>query len=259
MDEGVRDDDYRPLDLSRVANAGLDALDTRSSPPTGHVALHGIPFQVAGGDEPRFVLLEPGGATVDVPVDGRADRVIVAHRRLRHGGAELDPPPGAVQATYTFHLDDGTSETVPIRERIEIVAARRRGVGRHRAVRGRRERRVPASRSPSRGMGRARRAADARSCTRARPATPCGCGSILAPRFRSSRIELAPGDGSVIVAAITLGTASEDPFPTEAARTVRVTATGARRSAVRARRGGGSRGSRVCLPPPRSERAGVPR
>ena len=114
--------DYVPLDLAEVARATVDVLDTRARPPGGDVAFHGIPFQVAGGDEPRFVLLEPEGTTVDVPVDGRADRVIVAHRRLRHGGAELDPPPGTVQATYTFHLDDGTSETVPIRERIEIVA-----------------------------------------------------------------------------------------------------------------------------------------
>ena len=53
--------DYVSLDLAGVATATVDVLDTRARPPGGDVALHGIPFGVAGGDEPRFVLLEPGG------------------------------------------------------------------------------------------------------------------------------------------------------------------------------------------------------
>ncbi|MGH2681051.1 MAG: CehA/McbA family metallohydrolase [Actinomycetota bacterium] len=226
MDEGSRDDGYRPLDLSRVADAGLDALDTRSSPPTDEVSFHGIPFRVAGGDEPRFVLLEPGGATVDVPVDGRADRLIVAHRRLRHGGAELDPPPGSVQATYTFHMGDGTSETVPIRERIEIVAAADEGwdaTGPFAAV-GSGEFQLPDRHHGGWDELGVRQTEIGYSNT---SGYFLWVWQHLLPEVPISRIELAPGDGSVIVAAITLGTANEDPFPTEAARTMRVTATGA--------------------------------
>jgi hypothetical protein len=216
--------DYGPLDLDEVATATVDVLDTRARPPGGDVAFHGIPFRLAGGDEPRFVLLEPGGATVDVPVDGRADRVIVAHRRLRQGGAELDPPPGSVQATYTFHVGDGMSETVPIRERIEIVAAADEGwdaTGPFAAV-GSGELQLP---------DRYHGAWDELGVRQTEIGYSGSSGYFLwvwqhpRPEVPISRIELAPGDGSVIVAAITLGTANEDPFPTEAARTVRVTAT----------------------------------
>ena len=173
------------------------------------------------------MLLGPGGSTVNVTVDGRADRVIVAHRRLRRGGPELDPPPGTVQATYTFHLDDGTSETVPIRERIEIVAAADEwwdGAGPFAAV-GSGEFRLP-----DRHLGRWDEFGERQ--------TEIGYSDTSGyflwvwqhprPEVPIRRIGLAPGDGSVLVAAVTLGRANEDPFPTEAARTVRLTATGSR-------------------------------
>jgi hypothetical protein len=115
--------DYRSVDLSAVADATADALDTRRRPAAGDVSFHGIPFRIAGDVEPWFVLLKPGGEAVDLPVDGRADRVIVAHRRLRRRGPEDEPVPGAVVARYVVSLADGTSEEVPIRERIEIAPA----------------------------------------------------------------------------------------------------------------------------------------
>ncbi|MDP9184116.1 MAG: hypothetical protein M3O29_00415, partial [Actinomycetota bacterium] len=117
-------DDYRPLDLSGLCNAGLDVLDGRR-PRVGEQVFHGIPFLIGDGanvEAPCFVVIEPGGASVRMPVDAHADRLIVAHRWLRPGGPELDPPPGTEIASYTVHLADGTSETVPIRERIEIAA-----------------------------------------------------------------------------------------------------------------------------------------
>jgi hypothetical protein len=217
--------DYVPLDLVEVATATVDVLDTRARPPGGDAAFHGIPFRIAGGDDPRFVLLEPQGAAVDLIVGGRADRVIVAHRRLRQGGPELDPSPGAVQATYTFHLDDGTSEANSIRERIEIVAVADEGwdaTAPFAAV-GDAELQLP-----DRHLG----AWDELGVRQTEIGYSGASGYFLwvwqhpRPGVPISRIELAPGEGSVLVAAITLGTANEDPFPTEAARTVRVTATG---------------------------------
>jgi hypothetical protein len=217
--------DYMPLDLVEVATATVDVLDTRARPPGGDAAFHGIPFRIAGGDDPRFVLLESQGAAVDLIVGGRADRVIVAHRRLRQGGPELDPSPGAVQATYTFHLDDGTSEANSIRERIEIVAVADEGwdaTAPFAAV-GDAELQLP-----DRHLG----AWDELGVRQTEIGYSGASGYFLwvwqhpRPEVPISRIELAPGEGSVLVAAITLGTANEDPFPTEAARTVRVTATG---------------------------------
>ena len=73
----------------------------------------------------------------------------------------------------------------------------------------------------------------ARACGRARSVYSNTFGYFLwvwdhpRPEVPISRIELAPGDGSVLVAAITLGNAGERSVPAEAARTVRVTATGA--------------------------------
>ncbi len=220
--------DYYPLDLSEVATASLEVLDTERKPPTGDVPLHGIPFRVAGGDEPRFVLLEPGAPGVAVPIDGHADRVIVAHRRLRHGGPELDPSPGIVSATYTFRLADGTSDVVPIRERIEIAAAADEGwdaSGPFAAAGSSELQLVERYTGAWQDLGMRQsetiftRLADYFLWVWENPR----------PAVSVRQVVLAPGESSVLVAAITLGNAGEHPFPREAARTVRVTSVDSHR------------------------------
>jgi hypothetical protein len=116
---------YEPLDLSALCDAGLEVLGSSRRPAIGERSFHGIPFRIGDPDRagaPCFLLLEPGGPGITVPVDRTADRLIVAHRWLRDGSPEVDPPPGAVLAEYTFHLDDGSSEAVEIRQRFEIIS-----------------------------------------------------------------------------------------------------------------------------------------
>lgn len=105
-------DGYRPVDLGAACNAGLDAIDTRRVPPVGEQVFHGIPFRIgrSEGSDPCFVLLEPDAGAIEAPIGRIADRVVVAHRRLRRGGPEGDPAPGTVVAEYVFHLQDGSTE-----------------------------------------------------------------------------------------------------------------------------------------------------
>ena len=216
---------YVPVDLSSVASATLDAIETRRIPPTGGVSFHGIPFVVAGGDDARFVLLEPGGAAVDLSVDGRADHVIVAHRRLRQAGPEDDPTPGTVAARYAFELEDGSSHEVPIRERIEIAAAADEGwdaSGPFAAAGSNELRLVDRYEGPWQDIGMRQGET---------VFTSLADWFLFAwenptPDRAIRRVMLAPGEARVLVGAITLGTAGEHPFPTEAARVVRVSVEG---------------------------------
>ena len=50
---------YEPVDLASVATATTEVIDSKRRPPGGDLSFHGIPFRIAGGDEPRFVLVEP--------------------------------------------------------------------------------------------------------------------------------------------------------------------------------------------------------
>ena len=42
--------DYEPLDLSTVYNAGIETLGDVDPPPTGAQSFHGIPFLMGGGE-----------------------------------------------------------------------------------------------------------------------------------------------------------------------------------------------------------------
>jgi len=132
--------DYEPLDISSVCNAGLELydrdLEVRSGgtwlyprdrrPPIGLQRFHGLPFQIGphSPSETRcFVALGcsegPSTKSVVVVVNKRTEQVIFAHALLEthlwEGG-----PLGSVVARYVFHLADGSSIDVPIRERFEI-------------------------------------------------------------------------------------------------------------------------------------------
>ena len=221
-----RGNGYEPVDLASVATATTEVIDSKRRPPGGDLSFHGIPFRIAGGDDPRFVLVEPGGVAVDVPTDARADRVIVAHRRLRRESLGDEPVPGEVQATYTFHLEDGTAESIPIRERIEIGAVADEGwdaSGPFAAAGNNEVRLVDRHQGPWQDLG-----------MRQSETVYTSLADYFLwvwehprPEVAIRRVELSPGEGRVLVGAITLGSAGEHPFPTAAARTIRVTATGA--------------------------------
>ena len=219
--------DYEPVDLSAICNAGPEVLEGPRTPPVGNVAFHGIPFLIgdAAGGGPCFISLEPGGPGVTVAIDRAADRVIVAHRWLRRAGPELDPPPGTVVGEYTFHLADGTSEIVPIRERFEITAVANDGWDAQGpfAADGISELRLLdryEGRWEDIGM---------RQCE-----TVFGGGGDYVlwvwenprPDVAITSVELTAADEPVLVAAITVANAGEHPFPREAARVVRLSSRG---------------------------------
>jgi hypothetical protein len=80
--------DYETVDLSELCNAGLEALGAARRPPVGDQVFHGLPFRIGDPARPDgqcFVLIRPGEA-VTVPLGRKAERVVVAHRRLPVGG-----------------------------------------------------------------------------------------------------------------------------------------------------------------------------
>jgi hypothetical protein len=221
--------DYVPLDLTAVCNAGQDVVETRNAAPIGEQTFHGLPFMIGpadGAEDAFFILLEPGGGSVTVPVDRPAQRIIVAHRRLRDGGPERDPLPGTVCAEYAFTLDDGTIDRVLIRDRLEIGAVADEGwdssgpfhaAGTDHLV------------LPDRYEGRWEDLG-VRQCEAAYAWAPTSFFLWVwenpSPAAAVRSIELVPSGARVLVAAITIGTVDEHPFAREAARTIGVTAIG---------------------------------
>lgn len=111
--------DYEPLDLGQVYNVGLEVLGDTAEPPLGEVELRGLPF-VIGAKSPSqqscFVVPEE---PTSIPVGREVRRVIFAHRQLEPAAAQSWHGVGTVIADYVFHHADGTSVSVPIRERFE--------------------------------------------------------------------------------------------------------------------------------------------
>jgi hypothetical protein len=117
--------DYEPLDLSSLCNAGLDVLERPGPRLIGEQTFHGLPFLVGGpnADPARCFLGFGRGlreAPFEVPVGRLARTVIVAHRQVESDMIEKAAPIGGPVADYVFHLANGESVRVPIRERFEI-------------------------------------------------------------------------------------------------------------------------------------------
>lgn len=220
--------EYEPVDLSAVCNTGLEILEGRRTPPIGAPIFHGIPFRIgdpSDGTAPCFVVLEPGGPSVTVPVNRPADHVIFAHRWLRHAGPETDPAPGTVMAEYTVHLDDGRSETISIRERFEITAVADEGWD---------------GSSPFIASGTSELRLIDRYEGRWEDIGVRQCETVYGgltdyflwvwenprPEVGVRAVELVATHEQVLLAGVTVANAGEHPFPREAARTVRVTALG---------------------------------
>ena len=146
IEEDTPMDDYSPLDISALANAGPEAMPERKAPgpagpdaaprdpardesppglPAGPTTFRGLPFLIgapdAGRDSRRLIALGGGDEPVEIAVGSEARRVIVAHRLLETAVSEGGPL-GLPVADYVFRLASGREITVPIRERFEIAA-----------------------------------------------------------------------------------------------------------------------------------------
>ncbi len=118
--------DYEPIDLAGLCNAGLEFAQPLAEPRRGPQTYHGLPF-VIGGTEPETerCFLGFGGDSgarepVRIPLDTTARHLIVAHTLLESRIAAGDPP-GDVVAHYCLRYVDGTEVRIPIRERFEIA------------------------------------------------------------------------------------------------------------------------------------------
>ncbi len=111
-------DVYRALDLSAFCNAGAEILGPDQQPPIGDQLFHGLPFRI-GNNPNAFIAFDANRDTLKVPIAANAYKVIVAHRLL-NSQLMAGQPPGEEVASYVFKLADGTQHTVPIRERFEI-------------------------------------------------------------------------------------------------------------------------------------------
>jgi len=220
--------DYEPIDLSGLCNAGLATLAGSRLPPVGEQMFHGLPFLIGDANAPGaacFIVLEPE-TVVTVPVHRPADHVIVAHRRLPSPDGDSIQAGSAV-AEYTFTLA-GQQEpglVVPIRERFEIAVAPEEG--------------WDASGPFLAGSSAQLRLAD-RYQGRWEELGRRQCEALFAgladyflwtwenprPTVPVESVRLVALSGRVLVAAITVGSAGEFPFPLEAGRTIKITALG---------------------------------
>ncbi len=220
--------EYEPIDLTRSCNAGLDAVETRRSPPIGERSFHGIPFSVgapSADPERCFILLEPDAAPVTVPIGRPAERIVVAHRRLRRGPPEDDPLAGALVGEYAFRVHDGTTDVVPIRERLEIAAAADEGwdaSGPFLAASSSELHLVDRYEGRWEDLGM-------RQCETVYASLPdyfLWVWENPRPTEPVASVDLVSRGGRILVAALTASNAGEHPFVREAARTVRITALG---------------------------------
>ena len=109
-------EDYRPIDLSAVANASADLLGDGSQLPTGAQTFRGLPFDLAllliGG--------EAGTGSVRIQVGAEATWLLFAHR-LIDTSVYQGAPIGGTVAEYVAYYADGSTAVIPIRERFEIA------------------------------------------------------------------------------------------------------------------------------------------
>src|SRR4051812_26793366 len=219
--------DYEPLDLASVCTVAGEAVGIAA--PTGQLTLRGLPFRVVDPTDPRapqFLLLEPGGGQVLVPVGGRPRRVVVAHRLLPDG-ADVTTATGAVVGRYTFRYVDGGVAAVDIRRRFEIDVPQPEGWDFD----------VPflaamSSRAtpPDVDKGRWEQLGDRLSEAHLEfpPAYLLWTWSNPRPHCDLLEIAFEAVDGRVVVAGVTLGHVDEDPIPRQAARPVTVEPTDGR-------------------------------
>jgi hypothetical protein len=225
---GPQPDDYEPVDLAACCNAGSDALGDEPPIAPGLRSFHGLPFLIGGerdADAASFVVVEPDGPEVVVPVGRRADHVIVAHRRLHGAPPERGPSTGDLVAEYVFDVEGRPPAAVPVRERFQIGVAPGRWdweapflavragatepIDRHQGAwdeAGLRQTEIPSRSSGEEVFLWAWENPDPERVLRS--------------------VRLGSRGSTILVAAITVGHAGEDPFGRDAALPLRVSMTG---------------------------------
>ena len=216
--------DYEPLDISTLYNAGMDVLDGEEGAPTGSVTINGLPFLIGskeGGDR-CFIALDGSSDTLKLDVNGSTHSVIVAHRLLEsdlHEGGVL----GRTVAEYVFRLAGGQEERVAIRERFDIsVSADRLGQS-------------PAYLAVTRYLDRLPPRHEGRWQETGRRQMEVERGDGIGyslwvwrnpyPDRKVETLEIVPRGPRFIVAAVTVGHVDEYPFVRQGRREARVTLT----------------------------------
>jgi hypothetical protein len=219
--------DYKPLDLSGVLNAGIEVLgDDSHDVDVGAQSFRGLPFQVgpdSGGD--CFVALESSSGPARIDVGGSAHRVVFAHRLL---SSEIDSggPVGLPVAEYVFHMAGGKEFRAPIRERFEIASVPNdsfRGPSGlpFQAVTDQKHTLFDRDQGPWEDLGHRQTEYDqatARSYFLWAWTNP-------EPESVIESIEILPQGAKFIIAGVTLGHVDEHPFARQGRREARITVT----------------------------------
>ena len=113
-------DDYEPLNLSQIYNAGVAILGPKVNAKIGRSHFRGLPFEI--GNDPKRCYIAPtsNGEAVKIPVSKPAHQIIFAHRQL-HSDLDDGGPVGKLIATYVICMQGGDQIILPIRERFEIA------------------------------------------------------------------------------------------------------------------------------------------
>ena len=222
--------DYQPIDISKWCNAGSAEMDDGDELPVGRQTFRGLPFLVGpdgeGLEAKRFIVLDGSKDSLSIPVGERAHQVIIAHRMLESklytGG-----PLGIQVAEYVLHLEGGTEERVPIRERFEIGILPDRERVKHvlgspfRAVSEQKHTLMPRYEGPWELTGR-----------RQTEAERVLFNWYFLWAFRNPEpdrtiqsLEIIPRGPRFMVAGITLGRVDEHPFAREGRRLARIVLT----------------------------------
>lgn len=224
--------EYETLDLTPWCNAGDEVIDGNAI-AHGDRTYHGLPFRIGDADPPSgpaFVLLEPG-KDVTVAVGRPAARVIVAHRRLFASDGEVEPVPGEVVVEYHFELQGGTLIAVPIRERLQIGVAP-----------GNWDWAAPflaTTAGTSELFDRRRGDWEEAGVRQTEQPWRSGSGELFLwvwenpePGRALESIRLESKGPRIVVAAVTISNADEEPFVRDAATPIRITMTGDNRPSL---------------------------
>jgi len=223
-------DGYEPVDLADHCNEALDAVEGFPLIAGGERVYQGLPFLVAFGAK-RFVLLEPGGEEIEVPIGRPAERVIVAHRRLPPADGGAVPVVGDEVASYAFELEGRDPVEVPIRERFEIGSIELEGWDSDSPF-------LAAGAGTAEPLDRYEGRWEDAGVRQTEMPFRWGMGEVFLwvwtnpdPERPLASITLAPGGARVLVVAITISNAGEHPFVRDAALPVRISMNGAERPA----------------------------
>jgi hypothetical protein len=222
--------DYQPLDISTWCNADKSVLGGGAEPEIGRRSFRGLPFLVgpegADSDASCFIALDGSGGAVTIPINERANRIILAHRLL-DSSMDGRGPLGAQVAEYVFRLSGGKEERVRVREGFEIAVVPGPGV-----------RGVPGT-PPFRAVTDQKHTLFSRyegpwdeTGRRQMESVPATVRSYYLwawenpdPDRAVESLQIVPSGPRFIIAALTVGHLDEDPFARQGRRPVRITLT----------------------------------